>query len=45
MKYEEPTVADYGDLLELTAATSLFGDEDGASKLIPMHHTTVPTSP
>ena len=46
MQYEEPTVVDYGDLLDLTAATGLFGTEDGASKVIPFHHgATAPASP
>ncbi|MEX2196015.1 MAG: hypothetical protein WD844_12080 [Thermoleophilaceae bacterium] len=42
MKYEEPTVADYGDLLDLTAATGLFGSEDGGTKILPNHHNTTP---
>ncbi len=42
MQYEEPSVVDYGDLLELTAATGLFGTEDGGSKIDPTHHNTTP---
>jgi hypothetical protein len=39
-RYERPHVVDFGDLLEMTKATSLFGQEDGATKLVPIHHTT-----
>lgn len=42
MQYEEPAVVDYGDLLDLTAATGLFGTEDGGSKVLPNHHGTTP---
>lgn len=42
MAYETPVVVDYGDLLELTAFTGLFGTEDGASKAIPFHHNPSP---
>lgn len=46
MEYEEPRVVDYGDLLEITAATGLFGTEDGGTKVLPFHHnTTPPASP
>ena len=45
MSYVCPEVVDLGDLLELTQATGLFGAEDGASKLIPMHHVPTPTAP
>lgn len=42
MEYEAPVVVDYGDLLELTAATGLFGTEDGGTKILPTHHNTTP---
>ena len=32
MSYEKPVIRDYGDLVELTAAVSVLGNEDGASK-------------
>lgn len=38
MAYEKPLVVDYGKLAELTAATSIFGPEDGASKLEQENH-------
>jgi hypothetical protein len=41
LAYEAPEVRDYGDLVELTAATAFTGPEDGGSKLL-IHHT-VPT--
>jgi hypothetical protein len=41
--YEAPTVEDYGDLLELTAAQGFTGVEDGGSKLL-IHHSP-PTAP
>ncbi|MGH2951270.1 MAG: lasso RiPP family leader peptide-containing protein [Solirubrobacterales bacterium] len=37
-QYEAPTVRDYGDLVELTAATGFTGPEDGGSKLL-IHHS------
>lgn len=43
--YVPPTITDLGDLVALTEATSLFGEEDGASKLVPMHHVPAPTAP
>ena len=39
MAYERPEVSDYGDLEELTAATSVFGTEDGGSKNVENHHS------
>ncbi|MGH2951271.1 MAG: lasso RiPP family leader peptide-containing protein [Solirubrobacterales bacterium] len=42
--YEAPAVRDYGDLVELTAALSVNGSEDGASKAVPLHHSA-PTAP
>jgi hypothetical protein len=36
--YERPSVADYGDLAEMTRAQWLDGPEDGASKL-QLHHS------
>jgi len=36
--YVKPVVRDYGDLLELTAATDLAGPEDGGNKNI-IHHS------
>lgn len=41
--YETPVVYDYGDLVELTAASSFTGPEDGANKLA-IHHTA-PAAP
>jgi hypothetical protein len=38
MAYETPAVVDYGDLLELTGITGVFGTEDGGSKALPLHH-------
>ncbi len=45
--YTTPTIKDYGTVAELTAAAGLFGTEDGASKLLPMHHglDPLPSSP
>ena len=43
--YTAPTITDLGDLVALTEATSLFGNEDGGSKLVPMHHVTAPAQP
>ena len=34
LKYEEPEVRDYGDLLDVTRATGSIGTEDGAGKVI-----------
>jgi hypothetical protein len=34
MDYEKPEVIDYGDLLELTAASGIAGVEDGAGKRV-----------
>ncbi len=34
MDYEKPEVVDYGDLLELTAASGVAGVEDGMGKRI-----------
>jgi hypothetical protein len=42
MTYEPPTVVDYGDLVELTAATLINGIEDGASKHETDNHHSVP---
>ncbi len=42
--YEPPAVVDYGSLTELTAALSVNGAEDGASKAIPQHHSA-PAAP
>lgn len=42
MTYEPPVVVDYGDLLEITAATGLFGTEDGGTKVLPFHHGATP---
>lgn len=41
--YELPIVRDYGDLVELTAASGFSGPEDGGNKLS-IHHTA-PASP
>ena len=43
--YEAPTVEDLGDLPTLTQAMGLFGTEDGASKLVPIHHNPSAPSP
>ncbi|MFL5866377.1 MAG: hypothetical protein ACJ766_04670 [Thermoleophilaceae bacterium] len=37
--YIKPTVTDYGNLVDLTAATDYVGPEDGANKLILPHHS------
>jgi hypothetical protein len=42
MGYVKPTIADYGDLAELTEATTFIGTEDGASKLTTDNHHSVP---
>lgn len=42
MEYQKPVVRDYGDLAELTAATTIFGPEDGASKLDTDNHHSLP---
>ena len=42
MAYEKPTVVDYGSLAEVTAATTIFGPEDGASKLTQDNHHSLP---
>lgn len=34
MSYEQPKVTDYGDLLDLTAASGAVGGEDGAGKSV-----------
>lgn len=34
VKYEEPEIRDYGDLVELTRASGAFGSEDGAGKTV-----------
>ncbi len=39
MTYEKPSIADYGNLVELTEATSFTDAEDGGNKLV-IHHTT-----
>ncbi len=41
--YEVPTVRDYGDLVELTAASGFSGPEDGGHKLS-IHHTATPVT-
>jgi hypothetical protein len=41
MTYETPTVRDYGDLLELTAATGSGSTEDGTNKF----HATFGSQP
>lgn len=41
--YEAPMVTDYGDILDLTAASGFSGPEDGGNKLA-IHHTA-PASP
>jgi hypothetical protein len=38
MAYEKPTVVDHGDLNKLTAATTIIGEEDGASKIDTDNH-------
>jgi hypothetical protein len=45
MGYTKPTVVDYGDLVELTEATSTFGPEDGGAKQTDPNHHSQPTSP
>ena len=39
MAYIKPTVVDYGDLQDMTAAAVIGGPEDGASKNIEQHHS------
>lgn len=34
MSYEQPTISDYGDLIDITAAAGSVGAEDGAGKTI-----------
>ena len=34
MSYEQPQISDYGDLLDITAASGAVGAEDGAGKSI-----------
>ena len=34
MKYEEPEIRDYGDLLDVTRASGAVGGEDGAGKSV-----------
>lgn len=34
MKYEEPEIQDYGDLLDVTRASGAVGGEDGAGKSV-----------
>ena len=34
MSYEQPQIRDYGDLLDITAATGSVGGEDGAGKTV-----------
>jgi hypothetical protein len=36
--YTAPVITDYGDLLQITAATGFFGTEDGGTKMLPNHH-------
>ena len=38
--YEDPTVQDYGDVRDLTAAVAQCGTEDGAAKSVSNHHTS-----
>ena len=50
VKYEEPEVRDYGDVLEVTHASGAVGGEDGAGKSIhvvvdPIAEATVQLSP
>ncbi len=45
MTYEAPSVADHGSLLDITAALGINGAEDGASKMIPIHHVPNPSAP
>lgn len=39
MAYEKPRVVDYGELTDLTAATTIGGVEDGNSKDVENHHS------
>ena len=50
MSYEQPQIRDYGDLLDMTAATGAVGGEDGAGKSIsvdanPIAQTTIQLLP
>ncbi|MFL5866376.1 MAG: lasso RiPP family leader peptide-containing protein [Thermoleophilaceae bacterium] len=42
MTYEKPIVVDYGRLQDVTAAITIVGTEDGASKLDTPNHHSVP---
>ena len=44
MRYDAPVVKDLGTLTELTQAVGLVGPEDGASKMLQMHHSETPVS-
>jgi hypothetical protein len=39
MKYSKPTIVDYGSLRDVTEALAINGPEDGASKLVILHHS------
>ena len=34
LKYEEPVIRDYGDLIEITRASGQIGGEDGVGKAV-----------
>jgi hypothetical protein len=44
MRYDAPKVTDLGTLTDLTLAIGLTGPEDGASKMVAMHHSEIPIS-
>lgn len=44
MRYDAPKVTDLGTLQDLTLAIGLTGPEDGASKMVAMHHSETPIS-
>ena len=42
--YVKPSVIDYGSFMDVTAATTTIGTEDGANKIEPPpHHSEAPT--
>ena len=45
MTYVKPEIVDYGTLTDLTEATTIFGPEDGASKIEVDNHHSAPQGP
>lgn len=46
MSYDAPTVLDFGTIVEVTQATAIIGNEDGASKIGTSNHheVTIPSA-